>query len=223
MPLQLYFAPGACSFVPHVMLEAAGAVFEPKIVKLHKGEQYGDDYKAINPHSQVPVLVTGGQAISQIVAITTWIAEQYPAAKFMPSAPMAKARYLETLAWLNNSVHPSFTHIFMPHKFSADIAAQESMKAFNIPVLAGHLAELDALVAQAKAAGGQYIAAAFGHDHLTALDAYTLTVNRWGSIAGIDPTQFTNSWAHIQTLAAHPAVAKGIERERLQLNMMPQA
>jgi glutathione S-transferase len=48
MSLQLYFAPGACSFVPHVLLEAAGASFEPKMVKLHKGEQYGDEYKALN-------------------------------------------------------------------------------------------------------------------------------------------------------------------------------
>jgi len=27
--LQLYFSPGACSFVPHVALEAAKAEFEP--------------------------------------------------------------------------------------------------------------------------------------------------------------------------------------------------
>ena len=41
MNLQLYFSPGACSFVPHVGLEAAGAPFEPKLVKLpadsHRG------------------------------------------------------------------------------------------------------------------------------------------------------------------------------------------
>jgi glutathione S-transferase len=85
------------------------------------------------------------------------------------------------------------------------------------------LREIDALIQEAKAKGGQYAAAAYGHDHLTALDAYSLTLNRWGSIAGIDPTQFTHSWAHIQTLAAQPAVAKVIERERLQLNLMPQA
>jgi glutathione S-transferase len=35
MTLKLYFAPGACSFVPHTMLETAGARFEPVIVKLH--------------------------------------------------------------------------------------------------------------------------------------------------------------------------------------------
>ncbi len=218
--MQLYFAPGACSFVPHVLLEAAAASFEPKMVKLHKGEQYGAEYKALNPRSQVPVLVADGQVITQIVAMTIYIADSFAQAQFLPAAPAAKAKLLETLAWLNNTVHPTFTHVFMPAKFSADAAAQASIKAFNVALFAERLAELDAIVAKAHASGGQYIAAQWGHDHLSALDAYTLTVNRWGSIAGIDPTQFKHSWAHIQGLAAHPAVARVIERERLQLNMM---
>ena len=220
MSLQLYFAPGACSFVPHVMLEAAGAAFEPKMVKLHKGEQYGDDYKALNPRAQVPLLVVDQQPISQIVAITSFIADHFEAQKFLPAEPLAKARCLEALAWMNNTVHPTFTHIFMPQKYASDEAAQAAIKAHNLQLFAKQLSELDAMVGQAKAAGGQFVATVFGHDHLTALDAYLLTFTRWGSIAGIDPTQWVHSWPHIQMLAAHPAVARVIERERLQLNMM---
>ncbi|NJS35684.1 MAG: glutathione S-transferase family protein [Brachymonas sp.] len=220
MTIQLYFSPGACSFVPHVLLEMAGASFEPTMVKLHKGEQYGDEYKAINPRSQVPVLVANGQALTQIVAICGYIAAQFPAANFMPQSAWAQAKMLETFAWMNNTVHPTFTHIFMPQKFSEDAAAQASMKAFHIPQMAARLAEIDALIGQAKAKGGQFIAAPWGHDHFTALDAYTLTLTRWGSIAGIDPTQFTQAWAHIQQIAVLPAMARVIERERLQLNLM---
>lgn len=36
---KLYDASGACSFVPHTLLEAAGATFEPLPVKLHRNEQ----------------------------------------------------------------------------------------------------------------------------------------------------------------------------------------
>ncbi len=220
MNLQLYFSPGACSFVPHSLLEAASAEFEPRMVKLHKGEQYGDEYKAINPRAQVPVLVADGQPITQIVAITQFIAESFPAAHFMPTQPAAKAKFLELLAWMNNSVHPTFTHIFMPHKFASDEAAQAAMKVHNTALFAQQLAEIDAHIAKAKSSGGKHLAALFGHDHFSALDAYTLTLNRWGSIAGIDPTQFKHAWAHIQTIAAEPAVARVIERERLKLNMM---
>jgi glutathione S-transferase len=218
--LQLYFSPGACSFVPHAMLEYAGAAFEPTMVKLHKGEQYGYAYKAINPRSQVPVLVADGQSITQIMAITQWIAESFPAAQLMPTQGASKAKFLELLAWMNNSVHPTFTHIFMPHKFASDEAAQAAMKAHNTALFAGQLAEIDAHVAKATSNGGKYLASFCGHDHFSALDAYAITLIRWGSIAGIDPTQFTHAWAHIQSIAAEPAVARVIERERLKLNMM---
>lgn len=221
--LQLYFSPGACSFVPHAMLEAAGATFEPKMVKLHKGEQYSEEYKAINPRSQVPLLVADGQPIGQIVAITTFIADLFPAANFLPTQPLVKAKFLQTLSWMNNSVHPTFTHIFMPHKFAADEAAQAAMKTHNTALFKQQLSEINDLAQAAQTAGGHYIASAFGHDHFTAIDAYCLTLNRWGSIAGIDPTQFSASWAHIQHLATHPAIVKVIERERLQLNMMKPA
>jgi hypothetical protein len=59
MTLKLYFAPGACSFVPHTLLEASGAPFEPVMVKLHKGEQNSPAFRAVNPRGQVPVLVDG--------------------------------------------------------------------------------------------------------------------------------------------------------------------
>ena len=68
MTLKLFFAPGACSFVPHAMLELAGAAFEPVSVKLHKGEQRSAEYLALNPRGQVPVLPVlalfkGGHAV----------------------------------------------------------------------------------------------------------------------------------------------------------------
>jgi glutathione S-transferase len=67
----LYFAPGACSFVPHVGLElvkaATGEDFEPRLVKLHKGEQKTPGYLAVNPNGQVPVLLAEGKPLTQIV------------------------------------------------------------------------------------------------------------------------------------------------------------
>ena len=59
MTLKLYYAPGACSFVPHAMLEIAGATFEPMAIRLHKNEQRNPDYLALNARGQVPVLVDG--------------------------------------------------------------------------------------------------------------------------------------------------------------------
>lgn len=215
MSLKLYFAPGACSFVPHVLLEMSGAPYEASMVKLHKGEQNSDDYKAINPRGQVPVLVSEGQPVTQIMAIVLHIDQLFPQAGFLPTEPMARARALSTLAWMNNTVHPTFTHIFMPQKFSDLPEVQAALKPYNTQLFRGMLGELQALV-QAAAAKGQ---AWLSGDRLGPLDAYSLTLTRWGTIAGIAPEAHPTLWAFVQKVAAEPAVARVIERERLQLNM----
>ena len=56
-------------------------------------------------------------------------------------------------------------------------------------------------------------------DRPGALDAYALTLLRWGGYAGIDPTTFPATWDLAQRFAALPAVARAVEREKLQLNV----
>src|SRR6059058_2228965 len=153
MSMKLYFAPGACSFVPHSLLETAGADFEPVMVKLHKGEQNDAAFRAINPRGQVPVLVDGDQVITQIAAIVTYLDGKFPQQQFLPRDLLARTRVLETLAWMNNTVHPTFTHVFMPFKFAGTPEAQEELKSFNAKVYAGLLGELEAMAKQAADTG----------------------------------------------------------------------
>ena len=218
MSLKLYFSPGACSFVPHVLLQLSGAVFEPVMVKLHKGEQYGEEYKAINPRGQVPVLVDDGKVITQIVAIILYLDQKFPEAKFLPTEPVARAKAIEVLAWMNNTVHPTFTHIFMPQKFSDQSDVQAALKTFNTQVYKGLLSELESLVVNHLSPSGWLSGAVLGP-----LDAYSLTLTRWGSIAGIDPTTYPSLWAHVNRVANDVQVAQVIERERLQLNLYKSA
>ena len=169
MSLKLYFAPGACSFVPHTLLETAGAPYEPVLVKLHKQENLGPEFRAINPRGQVPVLVAD----------------------------------------------PTFTHVFMPYKFADDEAAQGALKKYNAKLYAGMLGEIDAMAQQMTAQGRAFLAG----EKFGPIDAYSLTLLRWGGFAGIDPTSYAALWAHVQKIAALPPVARAIERERLQLNL----
>ncbi len=215
MSLKLYYAPGACSFVPHVLLELSGAAYEPATVKLHKGEQNSEEYKAINPRGQVPVLVHDGQVITQIVSIVLHLDQAFPQAGMLPSEPKARAQAISTLAWMNNTVHPTFTHVFMPQKFSDQPEVQAALKRFNTGVYRQLLGELQGLVRAAQTAGQRWLGGArFG-----ALDAYALTLTRWGTIAGIAPEENPDLWTFVEKVAAEPAVARVIERERLQLNL----
>jgi glutathione S-transferase len=212
MTMKLYFAPGACSFVPHSLLESAGAEFEPVMVKLHKGEQNEAAYRAINPRGQVPVLVDEGETITQIVAIVQYLDAKFPGQQWLPRELKARTRVLETLAWMNNTVHPTFTHVFMPFKFAQTPEAQAELKEFNAKVYAGLLADIEKM-AQEKGT------AFLGGENFGPLDAYALTLLRWGGFAQIDPTGFPHLWAHVQKVAQLPGVARAIERERLQLNL----
>jgi glutathione S-transferase len=215
MSMKLYFSPGACSFVPHALLETAGADYEPAMVKLHKGEQNEPAYRAVNPRGQVPVLVDGGQTITQIVAIVNYLDAKFPEQGFLPRDPLARTRVLETLAWMNNTVHPTFTHVFMPFKFAGTPEAQAELKAFNAKTYAGLLGELEAMAKKAADDGQAFL----GGDRFGPLDAYALTLLRWGGFAQIDPTGFPALWDHVQKVAQLPGVARAIERERLQLNL----
>ena len=211
MSLKLYYAPGACSFVPHSSLELAGATFEPALVKLHKAEQRAPEYLAINPRGQVPVLVDGDEVITQIPAIVLYLDGLFPEAGLLPAAGQARSRALQTLAWMNNTVHPTFTHVFMPQKFTADEAAQKAVKAHAVETYRGLLGEIEALAQKASPW--------LSGDKPGALDAYALTLLRWGGFAGIDPNSLPATWALVQRFAALPAVARAIERERLELNV----
>jgi len=215
MTLKLYFAPGACSFVPHALLETAGVPFEPVMVKLHKGEQKEPAFTTINPRAQVPVLVDGEEAITQIVAIVQYLDAKFPEQQFLPRDPLARTRVLETLAWMNNTVHPTFTHVFMPFKFAEDPQAQAELKSFNAKAYAGLLGEIEAMAQKAADAGRPFL----GGERFGPLDVYALTLLRWGGLAKIDPTGFKALWAHVQKVAALPAVKRAMERERLELNL----
>ena len=215
MAMKLYFAPGACSFVPHALLESAGADYEPVLVKLHKGEQNEAAFRAVNPRGQVPVLVDGEQTITQIQAIVQYLDAKFPEQQFLPKDMLARTRVMETLAWMNNTVHPTFTHVFMPFKFAGTPEAQAELKSFNAKAYAGLLGEIEAMAKKAADQGQPFL----GGPRFGPLDAYALTLLRWGGFAQIDPTGYPALWAHVQKVAQLPGVAKAIERERLQLNL----
>lgn len=215
MQLTLYFGPGACSFIPHVMLEASGHVYEPRLVKLHKGEHREAEFLKLNPNGQVPVLVQDGQPITQIVAIALHLDALFPEKGFLPGSGLARTHALELLAWMNNTMHATFTHVFMPGKFTDDEAAQAGIKAKATAQYASQLGRLQEKVDQALRSGHPWLAG----DHIGPLDAYVLTLLRWGTIAGINPEGYPSLWAFVQRVAQEPAVARAIERERLVLNL----
>jgi len=214
MNLELYFAPGACSFVPHVALEAVktatGQAFEPKLVKLHKGEHQTPAYLALNPNGQVPVLVADGKPLNQIVAICDFLDRSFPKAGLLPTEPWARAQALAQLAWMNNTVHPTFTHVFRAADFAESEAAQAEVKKIAAASYRKQLERIQGWVAGAKPYW-------YG-ERITCHDAYAFTLLRWGGYAGIDPQSLPAYAAYVERVMAAPPVAAALERERVKLD-----
>jgi glutathione S-transferase len=208
--LELYFAPGACSFVPHVALEAAKAEFEPKLVKLHKGEQKTPEYLALNPNGQVPVLVVDGRPLSQIVAICDFLDRTFPQAGLLPQDPWKRSQAVSQLAWMNNTVHPTFTHFFRPEKFASSEAGRADIKQQAVADFRSCLERIQDWIAGASP---------YWHgERISVHDAYAFVFLRWSGFMGIDPRSLPPYHAYIQRVMQAPPVATVLARERIGLD-----
>jgi glutathione S-transferase len=208
--IQLYFGTGACSFVPHVALEAAKAEFEPKLVKLHKGEHRTPEYLAINPNGQVPVLVVDGKPLTQIVAICDYLDRRFPEAGLLPKQSWDREQALSQLAWLNSTVHPTFTRVFFKERYAQTEGAQAEVRKRAAEEFRGYLERIQGLVSGAAPFW-------FG-ERLSFHDAYAFTLLRWGGYAGIDPKSLPVLHAYVERVMQAPPVAAALARERIALD-----
>ena len=210
MSLELYFGPGACSFVPHVALEAAQARFEAKLVKLHRGEQRSPEFLKLNPNAQVPVLVVDGRPLTQIVAICDYLDRRFPEAAFLPTDAWARTQAISQLAWMNSTPHTTFTRFFFPERFAQTEAAQAEVKARAAKDFRGYLERMQEWISNARPFW-------FG-DKVSFHDAYAFTLLRWGGYAGVDPKTLPAYHAYIQRVIQAPPVAAAMTRERVALD-----
>jgi glutathione S-transferase len=214
--LELYYSPGTCSFVIHAALEiiraSEGVDFVGHVVKVHKNEQCRPEFLAINPNAQVPVLVVDGKPLTQVLAIGDYLDRRFPAAGLLPGGAWERAQALSQLAFMNNTAHPTFAHVFMTHHFGEGDSVHAELKRFNRIRFRDHLERLEQWLG---ASGAPF----WLGERPSLLDAYALTLLRWGGFAGIDPEALPQLWALAQRLAAVPAVAAVLARERLELNV----
>jgi glutathione S-transferase len=207
--LKLYFSPGVCSMASHITLEETGTAYEAKPTLLPKGEHQSEGYLKINPRGKVPALqLADGQVITENTAILSYLAKQYPNAKMWPSDPVGEARAISTMAWFSNTVHPSFTHIMRPERFTADPNGVEQVKEAGKKTFWTNVQEIDRLLANKEwVMGSQY----------TVCDPYALVFYGWGVRAGMPMAELKNYTAHKEHMLKRPAVRKVLEREESPL------
>jgi glutathione S-transferase len=203
--LTLYFSPGACSTASHIAIEETGAPYEERPTILAKGEHKTESYLKINPRSKVPALAVDGKVLTENTAILTYLAERFPEKNLIPTDPFEKARCISTMAWLSNTVHPSFTMIFRPEKFAEGDEAVKAVKENGRKLFWANVQEVDSLLnAKQWLMGSQY----------TVADCYATVFYGWGLRVEMPMHELKNYTAWKDRMLARPPVRKVLESEK---------
>lgn len=204
MKLTLAYCPVACSLVPYILLTEAGASFEVLNVNLGKNENNSPDYLRINPKGKVPALLIDGEPLTENVAIQVWIAREFPAAKLMPSDPMAYVHALSVMAWCAAAIHPKLTQQARPERYCDLPDTADNVRAHGSQ---GMLELFE--IADNMLAGREWF-----FDHFTCADAYFYWCFRRGSMFKGDTSVYKNCVAHLARMEQRPSVQKLIAYEK---------
>jgi glutathione S-transferase len=147
--------------------------------------------------------------LTEASAILVYLAEAYPAAGLIPSDPAGKARCVEWLNWLSESVHGmSFAQLWRPQRFVSDAALFPVVQAKGRENLTEQFAYIEAVLSDGRAwAVGEAFSAA---------DAFLLVFWRWGGRIGSDMHGAYPAWtAETARAVARPAVRRALDQEGL--------
>ncbi len=200
--MKLYYAPGACSLSPHIVLREAGLDITLEKVNLRTKEvESGGNFLAINPKGYVPALeLDGGEILTEGPAIIQYVADLVPEKKLVPPAgTLARARVQEWLNFIGTELHKSFSPLFNP-------ATSDDTKAAARALIERRLAfTASALDAHPYLTG----------DSFTVADAYLFTMLTWTAYMKVDITPWPSLGAYFERVKARPAVQAALAAEGL--------
>ncbi|HQT72348.1 MAG: glutathione S-transferase [Acidiphilium sp. 37-67-22] len=205
--MKLFYTPGACSLGIHVLLEELGLPHEGVLVNLREGQQFSDEYRAINPKAKVPaVVLDDGAVLTEWIAIAHYLAATNPQAQLVPSAPVEAARCNELVAYINGWMHPQgFTRIFRPDRFAPNPEDKEAVREQGRKIFAEGFDLIDNVLAD----GREWLLGSF-----SIADAALFYVSFWAE--GRQTLKLPpHVAAHYARMKARPAVARAMEQERL--------
>jgi glutathione S-transferase len=200
--MRLFYAAGACSLSPHIMLEEAGLKHE--LVKTDiraKTTEGGGDYMKTNPLGYVPALqLDDGSILIEGPAIVQYIADKVPSKMLAPTNGTPERYKMQS--WLNfisSELHKGFSPLFNP-------AMPDDAKKIFRERLATRFQHLDKHFASHEYLMGK---------QFTAPDAYCFTVLRWTAPTKIDLAPYPNIQAYMKRIGDRPAVQKAMKAEGL--------
>ncbi|MGA2708607.1 MAG: glutathione transferase GstA [Steroidobacteraceae bacterium] len=200
--MKLFYAPGACSLSPHIVLLEAGVPFTKERVDLKsKKTEHGSDYLAINSKGAVPALqLDNGAVLTEGAVITQYIADQKPDSTLAPRAgTLERYRLMELLNYIATEVHKGFGPLFNPNASSEWKEAAVAALSTKFDWLSSFLGSKTYLLG----------------DAFTLPDAYLFTVLNWTPRVGIDLKKWPILSAYHARVGQRPKVLEAMKAEGL--------
>lgn len=197
--MELYFSPLACSLATRIALYEAGvpATFTAVDLKAKKTAD-GDDFLAINPMGQVPVLRTEtGDLVTENPVVLQYVADHCPGSDLAPAGGPERYRLQIWLNFITSELHKL---IFMPllsHK------SNDGARAFARDQVGLRFDRLNAHL------DGR----AFLLDRFTVADAYLVTTLIWTKPSGVDLTPWPAVLAYYKRMHQRNSVARAFAEE----------
>jgi len=200
--MKLYYAPGACSLAPHIVLNELGVSFETEAVSLktHKLAD-GTDFYSINPKGYVPVLeLDDGTRLTEIAAMLQYLGDLVPEAGLLPAAgSMERYRVLEWLTFISSELHKGFSPLF-------NAAFPEDVRQVFRDRLARRFEYLDAYLADKTYLLG---------DQYTVADAYAYTILSWKDALKVNIDGWKHLSDYVRRIASRAKVRDALHSEKL--------
>jgi glutathione S-transferase len=200
--MKLYYAPGACSLSPHIVLLEAGVPFTLEKVDLKtKKTEKGTDYLTINSKGSVPALqLDDGRVLTEGPAVVQYLADQKPDSALAPRAgAFERYQLMEILNYLSSEVHKAFGPLFNPETSAEVKAASKTEIAKKFDWLSGFLGSKTHLLGNT----------------FTVADAYLFTLLSWTGHVGIDLSKWPVLTAYHSRIAQRPKVQQALKEEGL--------
>jgi glutathione S-transferase len=198
--MKLYYAPGACSLSPHIVLREADLRFtlvktDTKTKKL----EGGGDYWAINPKGYVPCLeLDNGERLTEGPAIVQYIADRAPTKGLAPeSGSFERYRLQEWLNYVSTELHKAYGPLFTP-------TTPPDYK----PIVLERLALRYEIVEAALSKQPYLLGAEF-----SVADAYLFVVTRWADHVKLSLERFPSLRAFQARVRERPAVQAALAAE----------
>ncbi len=199
--MKLYYAPGACSLSPHIVIREADLPVQRVRVDLRTGTtQDGVDFRTINDKGYVPALeLPDGTVLTEGPAIVQYLADRKPETGLAPAnGTIDRYRLQEWLNFISTELHKQFGPLFDPATEPGFRARQEERIGRRLGWVAARL-------------GGAYLMG----ERFTVADAYLFVVLSWAPHVGLNLQPWPALLAHQERVRQRPAVQEALREEGL--------